>query len=70
MDEKELKENAERYCELLMVYDNMIEAMEVVTKKLTSTRKELIFLEDVLQKNGVKIKDVEVDKWDLVAKTF
>ena len=62
MDEKELKENAERYCELLMVYDNMIEAMEVVTKKLTSTRKELIFLEDVLQKNGVKIKDVEVDK--------
>ena len=70
MDEKELKENAERYCELLIVYDNMLQAMETVTKKITETRKELIFLEDVLQKNGVKIKDVEVDKWDLVAKIF
>ena len=36
--------------------------METVTKKLTETRKELIFLEDVLQKNGVKIKDVEVEE--------
>lgn len=62
MDEKELKQNAERYCELLIVYDNMLEAMDNVTKKLTETRKELIFLEDVLQKNGVKIKDVEVEK--------
>ena len=62
MDVKELKENAERYCELLIVYDNMLEAMDNVTKKLTETRKELIFLEDVLQKNGVKIKDVEVKK--------
>jgi len=62
MDVKELKENAERYCELLIVYDNMLEAMDNVTKKLTETRKELIFLEDVLQKNGVKIKDVEVEK--------
>ena len=60
MDEKELRENAERYCELLIVYDNMIEALEKVTKKITQTRKELIYLEDVLQKNGVKIKDVEV----------
>ena len=33
MDEKELKENAERYCELLIVYDNMLQAMETVTKK-------------------------------------
>ena len=70
MDEKELKESAERYCELLIVYDNMLQAMETVTKKITETRKELIFLEDVLQKSGVKIKDVEVDKWDLVAKIF
>jgi hypothetical protein len=62
MDEKDLKENAERYCELLIVYDNMLEALDSVTKKLTETRKELIFLEDVLQKNGVKIKDVEVEK--------
>lgn len=62
MDVKELKENAERYCELLIVYDNMLEAMDNVTKKLTETRKELIYLEDVLEKNGVKIKDVEVKK--------
>ncbi len=62
MDVKELKENAERYCELLIVYDNMLEAMDNVTKKLTETRKELIYLEDVLEKNGVKIKDVEVEK--------
>ena len=62
MDEKELKKNAERYCELLIVYDNMLEAMDNVTKKLTETRKELIYLEDVLEKNGVKIKDVEVEK--------
>ena len=62
MDEKELQANAERYCELLLVYDSMLEALEKVTKKLTQTRKELIYLEDVLQKNGVKIKDVEVEK--------
>ena len=70
MDEKELKENAERYVELLSSYENYMQTLEKVVKKVTDTRKELIFLEDVLQKNGVKIKDVEVDKWDLVAKTF
>ena len=62
MDEKETQVNAERYCELLLVYDNMLEALDKVTQKLTQTRKELIYLEDVLQKNGVKIKDVEVEK--------
>ena len=62
MNEQELRENAERYCELLLVYDNMLEALEKITKKLTQTRKELIYLEDVLQENGVKIKDVEVEK--------
>ena len=62
IDVKELKENAERYCELLIVYDNMLDAMSNVTRKITETRKELIFLEDLLQKNGVKIKDVEVNK--------
>ena len=62
MDEKELREKAERYCELLLVYDSMLEALDKVTQKLTQTRKELIYLEDVLQKNGVKIKDVEVEK--------
>ena len=62
MDEKEIQVNAERYCELLLVYDSMLEALDKVTQKLTQTRKELIYLEGVLQKNGVKIKDVEVEK--------
>ena len=60
MEEKELRENAERYCELLLVYDSMLEALENVTKKISETRKELLFLENLLTKNGVKIKDVEI----------
>ena len=62
MDVKELEENAERYCELLVVYDNMLEALDNITKKITQTRKEILFLEDVLEKNGATIKDVEVNK--------
>ena len=61
MDAKELQENAERYCELLVVYDNMLEALDSITKKITQTRKEILFLEDVLEKNGATIKDVEVN---------
>ena len=59
MDEKELKENAERYVELLSSYEVYMRTLEKVVKKITDTRKELIFLEDLLEKNGVKIKDVE-----------
>ena len=62
MDAKELQEKAERYCELLVVYDNMLEALDSITKKITQTRKEILFLEDVLEKNGATIKDVEVNK--------
>ena len=62
MDEKELKANAERYCELLMVYDNMMQALEKVTQKIMETKKELVYLEGVLQENGVQIKDVEIEK--------
>ena len=62
MDEKELQVNAERYCELLMVYDNMLQALEKVTQKITEIKKELVYLESVLQENGVQIKDVEIDK--------
>ena len=62
MDDKELQANAERYCELLMVYDNMLQALEKVTQKITETKKELVYLESVLQENGVQIKDVEIDK--------
>ena len=59
MDEKELKENAERYVELLSSYNTYMEALEKVTQKVTETRKELVFLEGELEKNGAKIKDVE-----------
>jgi len=62
MDEKEIKEKAERYCELLIVYDDMLQVLETVTKKIRDTRKELVFLEEELQENGVKIKDVEIEE--------
>ena len=38
----------------------MITALDEVTKKITTTRKEILFLEKLLQENGVKIKDVEI----------
>ena len=59
MDNKELQENAERYCELLIVYDEMLQVLETVTKKITETRKELVFLESKLREAGAKIKEVE-----------
>ena len=62
MDEKELKENAERYCELLIVYDNMLQVLEKVTQKITETKKELVYLEGVLQENGATIKEVDIEK--------
>jgi len=62
MDEKELRERAERYCELLLVYDNMLQVLENITKKITEIRKEMVFLEKELEENGVKIKDVEIKK--------
>ena len=62
MDVKELQENAERYCELLVVYDNMLQVLEKVTQKITETKKELVYLEDVLQENGAVFKDVEIKK--------
>jgi len=60
MDEKEIKEKAERYCELLILYDNLLQTLEALTKKISATRGELVFLEKLLQENGVKIKDVEI----------
>ena len=62
MNEQELREKAERYCELLLVYDNMLQVLETVTKKITETRKELVFLEKELEESGAKIKDVEIEK--------
>ena len=62
MNEQELREIAERYCELLIVYDDMLQVLETVTKKITETKKELVFLEKELEENGAKIKDVEIEK--------
>jgi recombinational DNA repair ATPase RecF len=59
MDEKELREKAERYVELLSSYDNYVKAMEKVLQKIAETRKELLFLEKELEEAGAKIKDVE-----------
>ena len=59
MNEKETKEIAERYVELLSSYENYMQALEKVTNKEIEARKELVFLEDELKKVGVKIKDVE-----------
>ena len=49
MDEKEIKEKAERYCELLILYDNLLQTLEAVTKKISATRNELVFLEKLLR---------------------
>ena len=62
MDEKELRERAERYCELLLIYDDMLQVLETITKKITEIRKEMVFLEKELEENGAKIKDVEIKK--------
>ena len=59
MDDKELKAKAERYVELLSSYDHYVKAMEKVVQKIVETRKELLFLEEELEKAGAKIKDVE-----------
>ena len=40
----------------------MLQDLEKVTHKITETKKELVYLESVLQENGVQIKDVEIEK--------
>ena len=59
MDENEIRENAERYVELLNSYSGYTGALDKIVKKVNETRKELIFLEKKLEEAGVKIKDVE-----------
>ena len=59
MNEKKLKEDAQRYVELLSSYQEYMKAMEQITKKVIETRKELVFLEGQLEEAGAKIKDVE-----------
>ena len=57
MDEKDLKAKAERYVELLSSYDHYVEAMEKVVQKIAETRKELVFLEEELEKAENLIKN-------------
>jgi len=59
MDDKKLKQQSERYIELLVAYEHYMTAMEEITKKVMETRKELVYLETELKEAGVKIKDVE-----------
>jgi recombinational DNA repair ATPase RecF len=59
MDDKEIKQQSERYVELLVAYEHYMTAMEEITKKVMETRKELVFLESKLKEQGVKIKNVE-----------
>ena len=55
------KENAERYAQILVEYNVLLKALDKVLKKISSTRKEILFLETRLTDNGVKIKDVIKD---------
>ena len=59
MNEKEIKEVAERYIELLSSYEHYMQGMEKVVKKVIETRQELVFLEEKLKEAGAQIKDVE-----------
>jgi recombinational DNA repair ATPase RecF len=59
MDEKEIKENAARYVELLSSYEHYMVGMEKIVKKVIETREELVFLESKLKEAGAQIKDVE-----------
>ena len=59
MEKNEIRENAERYVELLSSYSGYTGVLNKVVKKNNETRKELIFLEKKLREVGVKIKDLE-----------
>ena len=59
MDKNDIRENAERYIELLNSYSGYTTALNKIVKKINETRKELVFLEKRLEESGVKIKDVE-----------
>ena len=58
MEKNEIRENAERYVELLSSYSGYTGVLNKVVKKINETRKELIFLEKKLREVGVKIKDL------------
>ena len=54
MSKEKLKENAERYVELLSSYNTYMEALEKVIQKVIETRKELVFLEGEIEENRLE----------------
>ena len=59
MNEKETKEMAERYAQLLADYTVLLGGLDKVLKRITTDRKEILYLEKAMQAVGVEIKDVE-----------
>ena len=59
MDEKEIKEMAERYAQLLADYTALLGALDKVLKRITAARKEILYLEKTMEAVGVEIKDVD-----------
>ena len=61
MNEKETKEMAERYAQLLADYTALLGALDKVLKRITAARKEILYLEKTMEAVGVEIKDVDKD---------
>ena len=59
MNEKETKEMAERYAQLLTDYTALLGALDTVLKRITAARKEILYLEKTMEAVGVEIKDVD-----------
>ena len=59
MNEKETKEMAERYAQLLADYTALLGALDKVLKRITAARKEILYLEKTMEAVGVEIKDVD-----------
>jgi len=59
MNEKETKEMAERYAQLLADYTVLLGGLDKVLKRITAARKEILYLEKTMEAVGVEIKDVD-----------
>ena len=59
MNEKETKEMAERYAQLLADYTALLGALDKVLKRITAARKVILYLEKTMEAVGVEIKDVD-----------
>ena len=61
MNEKETKEMAERYAQLLADYTVLLGGLDKVLKRITAARKEILYLEKTMEAVGGEIKDVDKD---------